>query len=144
MEDITTVVTGAFVGLCCVVAWVVIKRKSARRGAQDSTPKREGLTLRNHAAFALTCYWSHYYEGWSLVLFRDGSGAVRHVACEVPDGTYFDSGGNCSVDQIVQRLRVSVTAESCDETDVQSLMDSNVAVLEAAEEFRNRVEHKAA
>jgi len=141
--DITTVVAGAFGALCCVVVWRTHHRKTARRNTRKSTQKREGLSLRNHAAFALACYWSHYYEGWSLALFRDDSGAIRHVACEVPDGTFFDSGGYCSGDQIVQRLRLGVTAENCDETDVQSLLHSNGAVLEAAEELRNRVERSA-
>jgi len=124
--------------------WRTLHRETARRNTRNSTLKREELSLRNHAAFALACYWSHYYEGWSLVVFRDHSGAIRHVACEAPDGTFFDSGGYRTADQIVQRLRMSVTAENCDETDVQLLLNSNGAVLEAAEELRNRVEQKTA
>jgi hypothetical protein len=111
-------------------------------GTQDKSPPQENIALRDSASIALASYWSHYYDGWSLVLFRDPAGVVRHVACGLTDGTFFDAGGNCTLEQIAQRLRVELTADSCDEAEVQALMGSNSAVLEAADELRQRIERK--
>ncbi len=136
--DIITVVILAIVMLCVVVCWIVV-----RRGKQNATPQPGDIALRDSAAIALSCYWAHDNEGWSLALFRDDSGVIRHVACRIPDGTFFDAGGSCHEDQIAHRLGVSVTAENCDEEDVRPLLGRNNAVLEAAEELRHRIERKA-
>jgi hypothetical protein len=140
--DITVYATAAIVVLCCGLGYAMCCCwKAVCRGSLEAT---EGLALRNSAAFALSCYWSRYYEGWSLVLFRDVSGTVVHVACETPEGAFFDAGGYWNEDQIVQRLGMVVNVDNAEETDVQSLLGTNNAVLEAADDFRHRVEKKGA
>jgi hypothetical protein len=135
--DITTFVVWTIVLLSVVVCWVAF-----RGDKPDATPKSKNIALRDSAALALSSYWSHYYDGWSLALFRDAAGAVCHVACGVPDGTYFDSGGFSKEEQIAKRFGFPLTAESCDEADVQSLLGANNSVLEAAEDLRHSVEGK--
>jgi hypothetical protein len=135
--DITTLVVCTIAVFCVVLCWIAV-----RPDKEDTTPRPKNIALRDSAAIALSNYWSHYYEGWSLVRFRDVSGIIRHVACAIPNGKFFDAGGYCNVDQIGQRLSASVTAESCDEAEVQSLMGTNGAVLEAAEEWRHGADRK--
>jgi hypothetical protein len=68
---------------------------------------------------------------------------IRHVACGMPDGKFFDSSGISNEDKIARRLGIRVTAENCDEVALQSLLGPNNAVLQAAEELRHGVERKA-
>jgi hypothetical protein len=136
--DTNTAVIWAIVIVCVVVCLIAL-----RSVKQEATLPPEKFALRDSAAVALSSYWSHYYEGWSLVLFRDPSGVVRHVACGIPDGRYFDAGGYCNEDKIAERLGIRVTAENCDEPYLQSLLGTNNAVLQAAEELRHNVERKA-
>jgi len=142
--DITTFATGAIALLCCAAVFARYCWKAVRRDTQGAMPRQEDIALRDSAAFALSCYWARCHEGWSLALFRDISGAVRHVACEIPDGTFFDARGHCSEDQIARRLGIRVTASEGEESDVQPLLGPNTAVLEAADELRRRVEHETA
>jgi hypothetical protein len=136
--DITTFVISTVALLCVVVCWVAFRGEK-----QSEAPNPGNIALRDSAALALSSYWSHYYDGWSLVLFRDAAGAVCHAACGVPDGTYFDAGGFAKEEQIAKRLGFPVTAEICEESDVQLLLGSNNSVLEAAEDLRHCVEGKA-
>ena len=135
-----TIIAVLFVGTGCALYWW----KAMRQDTQGVMPGQEDLALRDSAAFALSCYWARCHEGWSLVMFRDVAGAVRHVACEIPDGSFFDARGSCSKDQIAQRLGVRVTASQGEESDIQPLLRANTAVLEAADVLRQRVEQKAA
>ena len=142
--DITTVVIWAIALLCIAVYWIAASRDKRPPQAADIAPRDSAaIALRDSAAIALSNYWSHYYEGWSLVLLRDLSGTIRHVTCGLPDGTFFYAGDYCNETQIAQRLGVRVTAENCDEAEVQSLLGTNNAVLEAAEELRHCVELEA-
>ena len=136
--DITTIVIGVVVVLCVATGWVVMRKDKA-----DAAPVSKNIALRDSAAIALTHYWSHHHEDWSLALFRDGSGVVRLVACGVPDGTFFDARGYSHKEQIAGRLGIEVTAEHCDEAEVQSLLGSNNAVLEAADDLRHYAGRKA-
>lgn len=67
--------------------------------------------------FAAACLIEHRREGWQAVGFWDEGDRLLHVACELPDGRFFDAYGyvglqdiarryGCEVDQItVGRLR---------------------------------------
>ena len=138
MMDLSTFVILAIALLCALGCWAAV-----RRDKQDVAPRSADIAMRDSAAIALSNFWSHYYEGWSLVLIRDVSGTIRHVTCGLPDGTFLYAGGYRSEAQIAERLGFRVTAEQCDEAVVQSLMGSNNAVLEAAEELRQGAERKA-
>jgi hypothetical protein len=117
---------------------------TGQRGTPVAMPGPGEIALRDSAAFALSCYWTHYYDGWSLLLFRDGSGAIRHVACQTPDRTIVDVLGRGTEEQIAGRLGIAVTASHGEETDVQPLLGPNTGVLVAADELRRRSEHGAA
>jgi hypothetical protein len=119
-------------------------RKAEYGVTRAALPQQADIILRNSAAFALSCYWARCHEGWSLVLFRDAAGAVRHVACDIPEGIFVDACGRCSEEQITQRLGVSVAASHGEEADVQALLGHATMVLEAADDLRQRVERKAA
>jgi len=142
--NITSFANKAITVLCGSVNFARSSRKLSRRDTRAAMPQQKDFALRDSAAFALSCYWARCHEGWSLVLFRDASGVVRHVACQSPDCTYFDARGSCSEGQIAERLGVCVAASYAEEMDVQALLGHNAAVLEAADELRQRVEHKAA
>ena len=115
--------------------------KAGRGGT--AAQQQATIALRDSAAFALSNFWARYNDGWSLVLFRDASGAVRHVACEDADGEYVDLCGRCSAGQISRRLGLELTPTHGDEADVQPLLGKIPAVLEAADELRQRVEQEA-
>jgi len=107
-------------------------------------PQKADTLRRNSAAFAFSCYWARCHEGWSLVVFRCASGVAGYVACETPDGTIVDARGQCSEDQIAALLGMPVTVSYGAEAEVQLLLGSNMTVLEAADELRQRVEQEAA
>jgi hypothetical protein len=142
--DITSFSTAAFAVLCLGAVCALYWWRAPRGDTQRARPQHEDLALRDSAAFALSCYWARCHEGWSLVLFRDVAGVIRHVACETPDGAFFDARGSCSTDQIAKRLGLRVTASQGEESDIQPLVHANAAVMEAADELRQRVEQKAA
>jgi hypothetical protein len=124
------------------VDWILYSWRAGRRGARSAMPRQREITLRDSAAFALSCYWARYHDGWSLVLFRDASGAVRHVACETSECTFVDVLGRCTEEQISKRVGMPVTASHGEEIDVQPLLGTIPAVLEAADELRQHVEDK--
>ena len=72
--DITTIVIGVVVVLCVATGWVVMRKDKA-----DAAPVSKNIALRDSAAIALTHYWSHHHEDWSLALFRDGREVARQA-----------------------------------------------------------------
>ncbi len=138
--NITKIASRAIAALSSRFDWIPYSWRAGRPGARLAMPCRRDMALRDSAAFALSCYWARYHEGWSLVLFRDTSGAIRHVACETPGGVIVDVLGRCTEEQISTRVGTLVTASHGEEVDIQPLLGLISAVLEAADELRQRVE----
>ena len=136
--ELNTLITAAIAVLFCGTGLVLYGRKMTRRlpPGPSPSPSRTDIALRDSAAFALSAYWARCDEGWTLAVFRDAGGVIRHIACELPDGTYFDARGRCSEEQVGGWLGVQVRVAQGGETDVQPLLGSNAAVLEAADELR--------
>jgi len=141
--DITQFAAQAMAALSRGLKRTLFGENGGRGGADAAKPLRANIALRDSAAFALSNFWARYNDGWSLVLFRDASGAVRHVACEDADGEYVDLCGRCSAEQISRRLGLELTPTHGDEADVQPLLGKIPAVLEAADELRQRVDQEA-
>ena len=132
-----------FAALSRSVDWMFHGGKEERFGNREKIMLHRDFVLRNSAAFALSCYWAHHHEEWLLMLFRDASGVIRHIACEAPDRTFVDAYGRCTEEQIALRLGMLVYASHCEEMDVLQLLGPNPAVLDAADDLRRRAEYSA-
>ena len=138
----TTFVTRVIARLSLTLNRALYCFKSGRRDTSVALLGQGDIALRDSAAFALSCYWARYYEGWSLVLFRDASGLIRHVACKTANRTIVDAHGQCTEEQIAERLGMYLSASHGEETDVQPLLRHHNDVLVAADELRQRLEHE--
>ena len=139
----TSFVTRAIAGLIRSVNWAWYGRKAGRHGGSAAILRQGDISLRDSAAFALSCYWARYYEGWSLVLFRDVSGVIRHVACKTANCTMVDALGRCTEEQVAERLGMYISAAHGEEADVQPLLRRYNDVLVAADELRQRLDCEA-
>ena len=139
----TTFVTRVIARLSRTLNRALYCCKSGRHGTSQEVLGQGDIALRDSAAFALSSYWARYYEGWSLVLFRDVSGLIRHVACKTANHTIVDARGQCTEEQIAERLGMYISASDGEEADVQSLLRHHIDVLVAADELRQRLEHEA-